>query len=151
MFSNCFGNIFLFAGLDEDEEDNNVVPQKTVESSLPMSTNVESNNMEVTTSDGQDDSKKIKSMDENTNVGTNNSNKSATLPGQTTLNLPIPNSKGQAAIVKIYGADDGTFKLNQMVEFIGIVSLDPQLASAGDDMDTDDVSVQFNMTEIRTK
>ena len=105
--------------------------------------------MEVTTSDGQDDSKKIKSMDEN--VGTNNSNKSATLPGQTTLNLPIPNSKGQAAIVKIYGADDGTFKLNQMVEFIGIVSLDPQLASAGDDMDTDDVSVQFNMTEIRTK
>ena len=139
----------LFAGLDEDEEDNNVVSQKTVESSLPMSTNVESNDMEVTTSDGQDDSKKIKSMDEN--VGTNNSNKSATLPGQTTLNLPIPNSKGQAAIVKIYGADDGTFKLNQMVEFIGIVSLDPQLASAGDDMDTDDVSVQFNMTEIRTK
>ena len=36
---------------------------ETVASAMPMSTNVESNNMEDTTSDGQDDSKKIKSMD----------------------------------------------------------------------------------------
>ena len=35
---------------------------ETVASALPMSTNVESNNMEDTTSDGQDDSKMIKSM-----------------------------------------------------------------------------------------
>merc|ERR1719411_80627 len=105
--------------------------------------------MDVTTEgqQQQEDSKKIKPM-ENT---AGNSNKSALPSGQTTLNLPIPNSKGQAAIVKIYGADDGTFKLNQMVEFIGIVSLDPQLASAGDDMDTDDVSFQFNKSEIQAK
>ena len=100
-------------GLDEDE-DIDVVPQKTAET-LP--TTVESNNMDVTTEgqQQQEDSKKIKPMENTAGI----SNKSALPSGQTTLNLPIPNSKGQAAIVKIYGADDGSFKFNQIVEFIG--------------------------------
>ena len=59
-------------GLDEDE-DIDVVPQKTAEP-LPMSTNGDSNNMDVTTSEGKEDSKKIKPM-ENT-VGNSNFKKS---------------------------------------------------------------------------
>ena len=39
------------------------------------------------------------------------------------LNFPIAKAKGQAAIVKLYNVEDGTFKVNDMVEFIGIVSL----------------------------
>ena len=35
---------------------------------------------------------------------------------------------GQAVIVKLYDVADGTFSLNEIVEFIGIVSLDPSLA-----------------------
>ena len=34
------------------------------------------------------------------------------------LNFPIAKAKGQAAIVKLYNVEDGTFKVNDMVEFI---------------------------------
>ena len=44
------------------------------------------------------------------------------------LNLPIPGSKGQAAIVKIYDLPEGTFSVNDVVEFVGIISLNPLLA-----------------------
>ena len=44
------------------------------------------------------------------------------------LNLPIAGSKGQAAIVKIYDVPEGTFSVNDVVEFVGVISLNPLLA-----------------------
>ena len=46
-----------------------------------------------------------------------------------TLKLFFPYSKGHGVIVKLYDVEEGALKLNDCVEFIGIVSLDPSLAS----------------------
>ena len=96
----------------EEDEDMGVV--QTNDEQQP----VQDKSME--TSDSQDETKKIKPS-QNATV------KSNVQPAQTTLNFPIPKSKGQGVIVKVYDVEDGAFKLNEMVEFIGIVSLDPQL------------------------
>jgi len=45
-----------------------------------------------------------------------------------TLNLPLPASHGKASIVKLYDVKDGDIKLNDVIEVVGIVSLDPNLA-----------------------
>lgn len=66
------------------------------------------------------------------------------------LNLPIPDSRSRAAIVKIYDVKDETFKLNEMVEFVGIISLNPTLANAGQD-DDNDISAHFNKAEVAAK
>ena len=67
------------------------------------------------------------------------------------LNFPIAKAKGQAAIVKLYNVEDGTFKVNDMVEFIGIVSLSPLLANTHSDMDDNDILAQFSKQEIVAK
>ena len=67
------------------------------------------------------------------------------------MNFPIPKEKGKAAIVKLYNVEDGTFKVNDMVEFIGIVSLSPLLANAHSDMDDNDILAQFNRPELDAK
>lgn len=69
----------------------------------------------------------------------------------TTLNLPIANSKGQAVIVKLYDVPEGAFSLNDVVEFVGIVCLDPALANLPCDIDTNDIVAQFNQQETATK
>ena len=93
------------------------------------------------------DNKKPKADD--TTAGPSAPNKSAS--NMSSLNLPIAKEKGQAAIVKLYGIEDGTFKVNEMVEFIGIVSLSPLLANAHSDMDDNDILAQFNKPEMDAK
>ena len=93
------------------------------------------------------DSKKTKS-DQDKPTNTSASNNSANI---SSLNLPISKEKGQAAIVKLYNVDEGAFKVNDMFEFIGIVSLSPLLANAGADMDDNDILVQFNKPELDAK
>jgi len=44
------------------------------------------------------------------------------------LNLPIPSANGRACIVKICDIADGELKLHDLVEFVGVVSLDPALS-----------------------
>jgi hypothetical protein len=44
------------------------------------------------------------------------------------LNLPLPSATGKAAIVKLYDIVEGDIKLNDIIEVVGIVSLDPSLA-----------------------
>ena len=53
-----------------------------------------------------------------------------------TLNLPLPAPHGKASIVKLYDVKDGDIKLNDIIEVVGIVSLDPNLAvpDADDEM-----------------
>ena len=53
------------------------------------------------------------------------------------LNLPLPNPNGKAAIIKLYDIVEGDIKLNDMIEVVGIVSLDPSMA-AGDEEGEDD-------------
>jgi len=51
------------------------------------------------------------------------------------LNLPLPSTHGRASIVKLYDVKDGDIKLNDLIEVVGIVSLDPTMAATteGDD------------------
>lgn len=50
------------------------------------------------------------------------------------LNLPLPNVRGKAAIVKLYDfPNSGEIKLTDMLELVGVVSLDPALAHLGGD------------------
>ena len=53
---------------------------------------------------------------------------------------------GQAVIVKLYDIPDGMFSLNDIVEFIGIVSLDPSLAHIPFE-GSDDLFAEFQQQE----
>ena len=53
--------------------------------------------------------------------------------GPANLNLPLPSSKGRACIVKLYDVKDGELKLQDLVEFVGVLSLDPSLAGGDQD------------------
>uniref|UniRef100_A0ABM0LV56 Mini-chromosome maintenance complex-binding protein n=1 Tax=Saccoglossus kowalevskii TaxID=10224 RepID=A0ABM0LV56_SACKO len=44
------------------------------------------------------------------------------------LNFPLPNEEGPACLVKIYDGFDN-FRVNDVVEFIGVLSIDPALAT----------------------
>ena len=48
------------------------------------------------------------------------------------LNLPIPSQSGRAAVVKMYEVEDGAVKLNDVLDMVGIVSLDPTVGASGD-------------------
>jgi len=51
------------------------------------------------------------------------------------INLPLPNPNGKAAIIKLYDIAEGDIKLNDMIEVVGIVSLDPSMASGEEEED----------------
>ena len=64
----------------------------------------------------------------------------------TDLNFPLPNEHGPACLVHIYD-QDSTFKVNDMVEFIGVLSVDPGLAVFSDhDMVEGDVQEPLGPT-----
>ncbi|XP_071502081.1 mini-chromosome maintenance complex-binding protein-like [Diadema antillarum] len=48
------------------------------------------------------------------------------------LNFPIPGEKGTACLVKVYDQVD-IFKVTEMVEFVGVLSVDPSLAHFHDE------------------
>jgi len=77
--------------------------------------------------------------------------KPLTPPAGTSLNLPIPGAKGQAAIVKIYDTPEGTFALNDVVEFVGVVSLNPMLAQVPLEGSDDAFADQFDRREVQAK
>ena len=52
------------------------------------------------------------------------------------LNLPLPSASGRACIVKLYGGGHGELKLHDLVEFVGVISLDPAMAAT--EPDTED-------------
>ncbi|XP_028406864.1 mini-chromosome maintenance complex-binding protein-like [Dendronephthya gigantea] len=56
--------------------------------------------------------------------------------GNADLNFPLPDEKGSPCIIKIYD-DSESYKVNDIVEFVGILSVDPQLThfqNQGDQM-----------------
>jgi hypothetical protein len=61
-----------------------------------------------------------------------------TTTGQLDLNLPIPNSRAKAAIVKVYEPLPD-IRLTDMLELVGVVSLDPALAHLGAEQQEEDM------------
>lgn len=57
------------------------------------------------------------------------------------MNFPLPNEGGKACIVKIY--EETSFRLNQVIDIVGFISLDPALSLAHDSEDAmDDIEFQ---------
>lgn len=54
------------------------------------------------------------------------------------LNFPIPGETGTPCLVKVYD-DINSFKVNDVVEFVGILSVDPSLASFQDNSSEDSI------------
>ena len=58
-------------------------------------------------------------------------------PQQLSMNLPFPSPHGKASIVKLCDVKDGDIRLNDSIEVVEIVSLDPTLAAPeGDEENT---------------
>ena len=80
---------------------------------------------------------------------TSDASKPETTSSLMSLNLPIPGAKGQAAIVKLYDVPEGSFALNDVVEFVGVVSLNPMLVHVP--LEGNDVFTQFEQKEMASK
>ena len=58
-------------------------------------------------------------------------------PQQLSMNLPFPSPHGKTSIVKLCDVKDGDIRLNDSIEVVEIVSLDPTLAAPeGDEENT---------------
>jgi len=77
-------------------------------------------------------SKKQKSAE----IQSESNTKKAVKPPPNNLNLPLPSSNGRACIVKLYDVRDGDIKLQDLLEFVGIISLDPAMAVGDEDDDS---------------
>lgn len=91
-------------------------------------------------------SEEYSEIDNKEGTGLNNSQKAFSAGSPKSLNLPIPNSKGQAVIVKLYDVAEETFSVNDVVEFVGIISLDPSLAQIPLE-GSDDMFAEFQQQE----
>ena len=102
--------------MDDNSTTNNIIEMDTVSNANGINT--------------ADSIKKQKSA-----VAIENANNiSNSLPNKNSLNLPLPSVNGRAAIVKLYDVADGELKLHDLVEFIGIVSLDPCMSAVEEDV-----------------
>ncbi|XP_072742432.1 mini-chromosome maintenance complex-binding protein [Anoplolepis gracilipes] len=84
---------------------------------------------------------KILTDNNDTNMSSGPSKVQNILSEEHILNFPIPIDEGKVCIVKIY--DGTTLKLNEVVEIIGFISLDPMLSTitcSEDDMNEAEVS-----------
>ena len=87
---------------------------------------VEENEMETETSGGEANKRQKSDLVISPSAQPGPGKKSS--GGSASLNLPLPSNTGRAAIVKLYDLKDGDLKLQDLVEFVGVVSLDPVLA-----------------------
>ena len=60
--------------------------------------------------------------------------------GNADLNFPLPDEKGVACMVKVYDESE-TYKVNDIVEFVGILSVDPQLTQFQNQSDSSAVNI----------
>ena len=89
---------------------------------------------EMEVAEGEVEAKKAKAEDGKPEQDSTNGAKPAT-KSKLGINLPLPNPNGKAAIIKLYDIAEGDIKLNDMIEVVGIVSLDPSMASGEEDED----------------
>uniref|UniRef100_UPI00358FA7D1 mini-chromosome maintenance complex-binding protein isoform X2 n=1 Tax=Myxine glutinosa TaxID=7769 RepID=UPI00358FA7D1 len=62
------------------------------------------------------------------------------------LNFPLPKEKGPACLVKVYDNWDA-FKVNDVVELFGILSMDPAMSLLEDESDETDARAALKMSE----
>lgn len=84
---------------------------------------------------------KISTDNSDANTSNNHSNVQNILSEEHILNFPIPIDEGKVCIVKIY--DGAALKLNQVVDIIGFISLDPMLST----INSED---EMNVAEVNT-
>lgn len=89
---------------------------------------------EMEVAEGEVEAKKAKAENGKPEQDSTNGAKPAT-KSKLGINLPLPNPNGKAAIIKLYDIAEGDIKLNDMIEVVGIVSLDPSMASGEEDED----------------
>ncbi|XP_076461198.1 mini-chromosome maintenance complex-binding protein-like [Babylonia areolata] len=65
------------------------------------------------------------------------------------LNFPLPGEKGPACLVKVYG-DGDALKVNDMIEVVGILSVDPSLAEFSSDQDEQDMAMSAAERAVHT-
>lgn len=123
---------------DEDDDNENVDSSNTVQDTTEKMEVEESSSSNGQGSGG----KKQKSCVVKQSLSSSN--------GVATLNLPIPGSQAKAVIVKLYDVEEETFALNDVVEFVGIVSLNPSLATMPLE-GSDDALVQFERKEMEAR
>jgi len=112
----------------------------TANNPLKRSLEEEEMETEMEVAEGEVEPKKAKAEDgkpvpQQDSVGSNPVSKS-----KLGINLPLPNPNGKAAIIKLYDIAEGDIKLNDMIEVVGIVSLDPSMAAAGEEGEEDGFS-----------
>jgi len=112
----------------------------TANNPLKRSLEEEEMETEMEVAEGEVEPKKAKAEDgkpvpQQDSVGINPVSKS-----KLGINLPLPNPNGKAAIIKLYDIAEGDIKLNDMIEVVGIVSLDPSMAAAGEEGEEDGFS-----------
>lgn len=76
-----------------------------------------------------DNLKKQRSSDKST-AGGNDAASSSGSRDNYDLNFPLPDEKGTPCLAIIYDTEEESIKLNEVVEFVGILSCDPILAAA---------------------
>lgn len=70
-------------------------------------------------------------------AGTSRHTPASTSNGTPDLNFPIPGMKGTPCLVKLY--DDVSFSLNDVIEIVGILSVDPSLARQNANSDNNEM------------
>ncbi|XP_012269288.3 mini-chromosome maintenance complex-binding protein [Athalia rosae] len=76
-------------------------------------------------------------------IPTKNGSDSSLLSKEYVMNFPVPNENGKACLVKIY--NEMPFKLNQIVDIVGFISLDPTLSMTEDSHALmEDIEFQFH-------
>ncbi|XP_072042035.1 mini-chromosome maintenance complex-binding protein-like [Amphiura filiformis] len=86
---------------------------------------------EATMSEGGDamETSKVSEAEKRTRTeGASSSTQQGRPGGGVDLNFPLAGEKGPACLVKVYDTLDA-FKVNEMVEFVGVLSVDPVLAT----------------------
>lgn len=126
------------------EEENTETCQ---ESSGGQLTEDQTESMESEANTLSGENKRIRTAgNENTeNGGASTSNQGAAVDNSTNLNFPLPGMKGTPCLLKIYG--DQSLALNEVIEVVGILSVDPALASNPEQDGSDDCMGAMDIEE----
>ncbi|KAL6434497.1 hypothetical protein ACFW04_006111 [Cataglyphis niger] len=124
--------VMSIPGLNKWAKEQNKCTETNIQkfNSMTCNENMNKRNLDDTDLEEMDCSepvtKKEKILPDNNDVNKSNSSKDQNLLSEEhILNFPIPMDEGKTCIVKIY---DGTIlKLNQVIDIIGFISLDPML------------------------
>ena len=124
-FTNTKSTGMLKRGVDELQDSSEIDQPQSENMMLEGSSNE---------AEASSDKKKTKSETHEENASRN------ITVGNADLNFPLPDEKGVACMIKIYDESE-TYKVNDIVEFVGILSVDPQLTRFENQSDSSAVDI----------